>query len=378
MTGTCKLSDPTGSIERKNNAAVKTLHDNRYITSEEKAQLTTYTSVAPRIYGHLKYHKPGNPLRPIVSTIKSPCYKLSRFLATILRKAFKPKYNIKNSMQFVRKARQMTISDNNILVSFDVVNCFAIIPTKLAISIIIEDFALIQPHTHIPKDQFVALLKLCLEEANYFSHEDKFYRQVIGMFMGSSLAPILVERVLERAVDATLSKINVTPDFWYVYVDDHLTSIPAEAAEHVLTVLNEYHPSVQFTIEKEHVATHSINFLDITVFNENGVMKTKWYCKPIASNRLLNYYSAHPDNMKNNVAKAFIRRVLSLSHSQYVDENLARIRAILAKNNFPVNVCNELIHSVMHSRNGHAFNNVSYPYLNNTTINNTVANVTNV
>lgn len=63
------------------------------------------------------------------------------------------------------------ISPGNILVSFDVVNCFGNIPTDLAIKLVQEQFGKISQKTIIPEADFMALLKFCLEEANYFSYK---------------------------------------------------------------------------------------------------------------------------------------------------------------------------------------------------------------
>ncbi len=164
------------------------------------------------------------------------------------------------------------------------------------------------------------MLKICLEQANYFVFGGKFYRQKLGMFMGSSLAPILVERVIEDIVDRAINDMNLSTDFWKTYVDDHLTSIPKEVAEDLKAQLNSYNPNVQFTMEVQK-DDNSIEFLDTTVFNEGESLKTKWYHKPIASNRLLNYYSQHPTSMVTNTAKSFIRRVFTLSHASFHKEN---------------------------------------------------------
>lgn len=116
-----------------------------------------------------------------------------------------------------------TITIGNVLVSFDVVNCFGKIPTKLAMMLIERDFHLIEDHTPIPKEEFMKMLDLCLNHANYFVYQGDFYKQNLGMFMGSSLAPILVERVIEEFVDKALKDLKLKPDFWATYVDDHLT-----------------------------------------------------------------------------------------------------------------------------------------------------------
>lgn len=217
--------DPTKLIQGRVNRLLDKLYHASYISDQVKKNLKTWNTIPPRLFGQIKYHKPGNPIRLIVSTIDSAAYKISRFLATILRKAFTPKFRIKNSQQFIRTIRKTRITKGNVLVSYDVVNCFGTIPTALALSIIERDFHMIEQVTPIPKESFLQMLKLCLEQANYFVFADKFYRQKLGMFMGSSLAPILVERVIEHIVESAIRDLNITPDFWNTYVDDHLTSI---------------------------------------------------------------------------------------------------------------------------------------------------------
>src|SRR5687768_15038036 len=99
-----------------------------YISDELKKRLKNSNYIPPRLFRQIKYHKVGNPIRPIVSTISLAAYKMPRFLATILRKAFKPKYGIKDTKQFIKSIRKKTITNGNVLVSYDVVNCFGNIP----------------------------------------------------------------------------------------------------------------------------------------------------------------------------------------------------------------------------------------------------------
>lgn len=151
--------------------------------------------------------------------------------------------------------------------------------------------------------------------------------------MGSSLAPILVERVVEHIVDKTLEELKLQPDFWFTYVDGHLTAMKRELI--VQDKLNSFDPLVQFTVKIQKDGSKSIEFLDTTVFNCGGKVKTKWYHKPIASNRLFNFYSEHPKgNMDLNTATAFVERVFSLSHSSFHQENKVNIQRILKKIQF--------------------------------------------
>lgn len=339
-------TDPTNTVKNKVNGFLDKLYHANIIPNKLKKSLKSWNTIPPRLFGQIKYHKPGYPVRLIVSTINSAAYKMSRFLATILRKAFKPKYSVKNASAFIRMVRRETLNKDNVLVSFDVVNCFGNIPTELALEIIERDFTVIAEHTPLCKDDFLTMLRICLQHANYFVFEGKFYRQNLGMFMGSSLAPILVERVIEDIVEKSLTQLNLKPDFWATYVDDHLTSIPRNMVDTLVNKLNSFHPKVQFTVEIEDEGTKSINFLDTTVFNRDGKLITRWYYKKIASNRLLNFHSCHPKNMILNVARAFIRRVMSLTHRSFRQESITTAKEILVKNCFPEKTINELIHQV--------------------------------
>lgn len=63
--------------------------------------------------------------------------------------------------------------------------------------------------------------------------------------MGSSLAPILVERVIEEIVDKSLEELSLKPDFWKTYVDEHLTSIKLEEIDTLEKKLNSFDPNVR-------------------------------------------------------------------------------------------------------------------------------------
>jgi len=54
--------------------------------------------------------------------------------------------------------------------------------------------------------------------------------------------------------------------------------------------------------------------------------------------------------MKNNVAKSFIRKILTVSHSDFHPENKKRIFSVLEKNNFPVKVIQKLYNEVVNAR----------------------------
>jgi len=63
-----------------------------------------------------------------------------------------------------------------------------------------------------------------------------------------------------------------------------------------------------------------------------------WYAKETASSRIMNFLSAHPKKMKENVAAELVNRVMSLSDPIFKPLNKNRIKIILEKNNYPQRV----------------------------------------
>lgn len=302
-------SDPTGVNERKNNRLVMALFKQGHINEHTRKMLTTRTSNPARLFGQIKAHKEGHPVRPIVSTINSPSYKLARYLATILKISYKDSpYNVPHAREVLKRVKKVKIPDDQVLVLFDVVNCFGNIPAKMAIELVERDFEKVALHTKIPKKIFINLLSFCMLECNHFVFEGKHYQLLLGMFMGSSLAPILVERAIEEAISSSLKTVGLTPIFWLNYVDDHLSPIPRALVNRLHEELNAFDPHIKFTIEVE--TNNCINFLDVTLVREGARISYKSYSKPIASNRLINYFSAHPAHMKNNTTKAFLEKCM--------------------------------------------------------------------
>ena len=69
--------DPTSSTERKMNAALLGLKKNCTIPDLLYRRLKYSGGYIPLLYELPKIHKPGIPLRPIVSFVPSPTYALS-------------------------------------------------------------------------------------------------------------------------------------------------------------------------------------------------------------------------------------------------------------------------------------------------------------
>uniref|UniRef100_A0A3P9MD15 Uncharacterized protein n=1 Tax=Oryzias latipes TaxID=8090 RepID=A0A3P9MD15_ORYLA len=74
--------DPTEAKKRKLKTILKQLQEEKKI--ETYNHLIPTASIIPRIYGTPKIHKPGAPLRPIIDSMGSVTYNLSKFISFFL------------------------------------------------------------------------------------------------------------------------------------------------------------------------------------------------------------------------------------------------------------------------------------------------------
>ena len=153
-----------------------------------KKKIIPNSFIIPRIYGVPKVHKPNIPLKPIINTIGSPTNLLAKHLAKKLRSLSgdTPSY-IKDSYSFVQWINNIELKDDDLMVSFDIVSLYTMIPIDEAINIM----------RNIMDKETVDLLELCLK-SSYFSFKGKIYEQPNCVAMGSPLSPIVANIFMEH------------------------------------------------------------------------------------------------------------------------------------------------------------------------------------
>ena len=201
-----------------------------------------------------KIHKPGIPLRPIVSFVNSPTYAISGYLVRILSPVVgNTDYTVKNSCEFADFTRDKTLNACEELVSFDVVSLFTKIPVDLAVKVaeerLREDASLGQ-RTSLPVEDIIHLLSFCLKTTQ-FTYNGTYYQQVFGTAMGSPVSAVIANMVMEDVEQRALATSPVKPFFWKRYVDDVIFAVSGNEAERLLSHLNSVEPSIQFTLERE-------------------------------------------------------------------------------------------------------------------------------
>ena len=176
--------------------------------------------------------------------------------------------------EFITKIEQTKLSEDEILVSFDVVSLFTNVSVDEACNIAKERLLLdntVHLRTTLSSENIYDLLKLCLT-TTCFQWREKIYEQTHGAPMGSPLSPVVANLFMEEFEKKALATSTVKSDFWFRYVDDtHGLENLHRFPEHI----NGLHPSIKFTLEMQKEDT-IIPFLDVLlVIHEDGSLGNK-------------------------------------------------------------------------------------------------------
>lgn len=161
----------------------------------------------------------------------------------------------------------------------------------------------------------------------YFTFNNKTYKQIFGTLMGSPLSPILADIVMQE--NEAIKRLSCDLQFYFRYVDDILLSAPKKYVEDILETFNSIHKRLKFSLELSN--KNCINFLNVLISNESGILTFDLYFKPTFSERFLNFHSYHPLTHKKSVIISLVNRIMLLSHPKFHKKNFTYIINILLK-----------------------------------------------
>ena len=258
-----------GTIQRK---LLKLKKENK-INDADYKQIYPSGSTTPTAYPLVKAHKPNKnyPVRLVVSHRGCPQEALSAYLVPLLQPLLKNSpFQCKNSVQFVKKTKDITLYADEILVSWDAEGLYPSIPLKKCIALIkqrlINDETLSSRTSLTPTDIF-DLINLCVATSDFIykgRHHTAKDSGPIGLSIMVPIAEVWMDHTLKEAVKiATERGINV-PRSLMVYMDDTFGILRqnAEKNAHIkFTVcLAAVDPRLKFTWETEE--NKEIPFLD--------------------------------------------------------------------------------------------------------------------
>lgn len=141
--------------------------------------LPSYSKI-PRIKGLPKIHKDGNKYRPMVDNTLCYSYRLSKFLCAQYGKLDQfDNFSVKNSIQLTEKLRDVKLTDDEILVSFDITSYFTNVPVDKAL-ICLQKWLDKQCIDPTESNALYELTKVCTEQCSVNTHISSLDRNSIN------------------------------------------------------------------------------------------------------------------------------------------------------------------------------------------------------
>ena len=199
--------------------------------------------------------------------------------------------------------------------------------------------------TFVSSTSILAALDLCMKN-NYFTFNEKIYKQINGVGTGIKLAPTWAclgmgkfEKIAFSSNNELLERILL----WKRFIDDVLMLFQGskEECDALVAWLNTLVPGVRF---KSEFSYEKIEFLDLLIFKEDGKLKTDLYIKPTNKQLYLDFNSNHPSHCKKAIPYSQALRVVERCPT---DENkasqLANLNDKLIERNYPAKLVDEQI-----------------------------------
>ena len=285
------------------------------------------------IYGNVKTHKVGNPLRPIISQIPTPTYNLAKKLNQIISPYIPDEFCLRSSTDFIDLLQGH--KQEGIIASLDVESLFTNVPLDDTIEIILHD---VYNHKDIPPPKIPPyilgeLLKLCTKEAPFRCPRGKLYVQVEGVAMGSPLGPTFANYYMGNLEKTVFSDPKKKPSIYARYVDDTFIQIKNESELVKLRDLFQNNSKLKFTYELS--VNNKLPFLDVLVEPCNNEFNTKVYHKPTDNGNCLNGDSECAQKYKTSVIMNYLNRAYKVSKTwQDFHTEILHIRQRLINNNY--------------------------------------------
>ena len=307
--------DPTTSYTRKVREALKTIENKGNLSRSQYLKLYPSDRSAPLFYGLPKVHKEGVPLRPIVSSIGSATYEISKFLVGILSPLVgNTEFSVEDSNDFVQFTKTLSLADDEVMVSFDVQSLFTSVPTDVACEVarsrLESEFereeSIIRAKTSLDVEDIILLLRLCLN-TTYFQVNGQYYAQKQVTAMGSPISVVVANLFMENIEEKALQSFTCEVKVWKRYVDDTFVVLKAKDLDALHGHLNTQADGVAFTVERE--KDGCLPFLDVEVRRaDDGMLRTGVYRKSTHTDRYLDFNSHHSMQHKESVVRSLVNR----------------------------------------------------------------------
>ncbi|MEL6606432.1 MAG: reverse transcriptase domain-containing protein, partial [Cyanobacteria bacterium J06614_10] len=298
--------DPTLTTTRKANKIIEAINA---VVGNAKLPKIVGDYRPGYLYGNVKTHKRGNPLRPIISQIPTPTYNLAKKLNGILSPHIPKENCFESSRNFLDAIN--SAPEGGVISSLDVESLFTNVPVERTINYICEHIYRSDDHPllDIPEAHLRTLLKICTQESAFRCPRGNLYLQVDGVAMGSPLGVLFANFFMGSVEKEVFDEVD-RPLVYGRYVDDIFIKTNTPEEREALRRKFEQVSGLRFTTEEDNQG--SLPFLDVLVKQDNeGRVSTSVYTKPTNPGLCLNGESECPQRYKDTTIAAFFRRALT-------------------------------------------------------------------
>jgi hypothetical protein len=340
----CLGSDnPLPDLIERTNKYLLNLRLTHWITQKQYEQLCINPNEVKlaHLYYLPKAHKPNTPLRPIVSGLKHPTVKISKFLDKLLRPLFDQmaaETTTTSGSEVMKKLNEWSkynIRQDTLLCTMDVVDLYTMIPQTegvLSIKKMMHHLNLKQIDG-LTVETIIRLSRFVMKN-NYFSYSGEYYHQIRGGAMGSPLTLTIANCYMYFFERDIVKQIKNSGGLYLRYIDDVFLGInwPIRHLFKQIDKWNQFDSNIKLNVQ----AGNSINFLDLYIENINGQLFTKVYHKPSYEPYYLPFNSVHPIHMKQNIPFAMLHRAIKYcsTFEAYLNER-EKLRMALLLNKYP-------------------------------------------
>ena len=285
------------------------------------------------IYDNVKIHKPNSPLRPIISQVPTPTYRLAKQLNSIISPYTPKKFSLNSVDEFLDILHSK--KPQGIMASLDVESLFSHDPILPTVDIILNNVYHHPelPPPNVPENILKELLLACTTEAPFGSPTGQLYYQVDGVAMGSPLGCTFADIYMCNLENSILQDSDLRPFIYCRYVDDIFVEVRSDSHLRELQLAMEAASVLRFTSELS--LQHKIPFLDVYISSQVDKYETSVYRKKTDIGRCLNAVSECPQRYKLSVIRAYLRRAYrNCSSWDSFHSELSRLKQILINNGY--------------------------------------------
>ncbi|CAF4104301.1 unnamed protein product, partial [Rotaria magnacalcarata] len=349
------IIDPVPDLIQRTNKYLLDLRLAKWITQKQYEQLSIKSNEVElaHLYYLPKAHKPGTPLRPIISGLKHPTIKISKFLDNLLRPLFDQmalKTTVTSGFELVKQLQEWSrtnLCQDTIFCTIDVTDPYTMVPQiegvlslrKMLDQLKLKQVGKLKVETIIRLSRFVMT-------NNYFSYNGQFYHQVRGGAMGSPLTLTISNCYMYFFERQIVNQIRNSGGLYFRYIDDIFITInwPVRHSLKQVDRWNKFDENIKLSAN----IGSTVNFLDLQIENQDGQLFTTVFQKPSYEPYYLPFNSIHPLHMKKNIPFTMLLRAIRFcsTFKSYLNER-EKLRMALLLNKYPNKIIDEQFNNML-------------------------------